>query len=54
MDLAPPTERVGGLLKVVQWPDNYEVVTFIFESKLHGYWGPRLRMSVHSGWTELP
>jgi hypothetical protein len=36
MDLAPPTERVGGLLKAVQWPDNYEVVTFIFESKLHG------------------
>jgi hypothetical protein len=34
--------------------DNYGQVTFTFGSKLHGQWGPRLKRSVRSGWTELP
>jgi hypothetical protein len=38
----------------VQQSDNYRLVTFIFGSKLHVQWGPRLRRSVRSGWTELP
>jgi hypothetical protein len=38
----------------VQWPNNDRLVTFTFESKLHREWGPRLRRSVRSGWTELP
>jgi hypothetical protein len=37
-----------------QRPDDYRLVTFIFGSKLHGQWGPRLRRSVRSGWIELP
>jgi hypothetical protein len=34
--------------------DNYGPITFTFGSKLHSEWGPRLRRSVHSGWTKVP
>jgi hypothetical protein len=34
--------------------NNYRLITFTFESKLHGQWGPELRRSVRRVWTKLP
>jgi hypothetical protein len=33
----------------VQWPDNYELVTFTFRIKLHGQWGPRGGRFIEAG-----
>jgi hypothetical protein len=38
----------------VQWSDNYKLISFIFGSKLHGQWDPRLRRSVRRGRLGLP